>query len=145
MKIFLILALIILSIGVHAQTNSTFLRDDDSTKEFKTVQIEAKFPGGIKAWTNYLQTNLKSELGAKYLKPKRGETLRQTAIVSFLVDKEGNISEVQILNPDEVHSKLAAETIRVIKEGPKWVPAVQNGKKVIYRQKQSVTWEVVRE
>ena len=66
-------------------------------------------------------------------------------MVSFLVDTSGNIFEVQILNSEEVQRKLAAETVRVIKEGPKWLPATQNGKKVIYRQKQSVTWQASAE
>lgn len=79
------------------------------------------------------------------MKPKRGQTITQQAMVSFLVDTSGNISEVQILNRGEVHPKLAAETVRAIKEGPKLLSATQNGKKVIYRQKQSVTWQVSAE
>ncbi len=109
------------------------------------MQTEARFPGGVKGWQKYLEANLNSNLGAKYLKPRKGETITQVAMVSFLVNAKGEITEVEILNPEDVHPKLAAETIRVIKECPKWIPAEQNGKKVIYRQKQSVTWQVDRE
>src|SRR5207247_2357815 len=137
MKKYFTLALLILSVHVFAQTDSTSEVNCDTCKEFKTVQIEAQFPGGQQAWIKYLQRNLNAELGAKYLKPKKGETVTQTVIVSFLVDKEGKIFEVEAVNPNEIHKKLAAEAVRVIKEGPNWIPAVQNGKKVIYRQKQS--------
>jgi periplasmic protein TonB len=141
MKKIFTLALIFLSLHSFAQKDSVSALEIDTDKEFKTVQIEAQFPGGTKGWINYLQTNLKAELGAKYLNPKKGETIRQTVIIAFLVDKEGKISEVEVINPDEVHKKLAAESVRVIKEGPNWKPAVQDGKKVMYRQKQSITWE----
>jgi protein TonB len=144
MKILLTLAIVMLSIAGHAQTESTNI-SADTLKEFTTVQVEARFPGGAKGWQKYLEANLNSDLSTRYLKPKKGETITQQAIISFLVDTSGNISEVQILNPGEVHRKLAAESIRVIKEGPKWIPATQNGKKVIYRQKQTITWEVSSE
>jgi len=141
MKILFTLAIVMLSVTGYAQSGSTDISADTS-KEFTTVQVEAKFPNGVKGWQKYLEANLNADLGAKYLKPKKGETITQQAMISFLVDTSGNISEVQILNPGDVHRKLAAESIRVIKEGPKWIPATQNGKKVIYRQKQLITWQV---
>lgn len=141
MKILLILTVMFVSITLHAQKDTMYIAGTDTTE----VQTEARFPGGAKGWQRYLEANLNVDLGARYLKPKRGQTITQQAIVSFLVDTSGNISEVQILNPGDVHPKLAAETMRVIKEGPKWLPATQNGKKVIYRQKQSVTWQVAAE
>ena len=145
MKILLTLILVLISVLVYAQKDTISVTGTDTPKEFKTVQTEAQFRGGVKGWQRYLETNLNVDLGAKYLKPKRGQTITQQALVSFLVDTLGNISEVQILNLGEVHPKLAAEAVRVIKEGPKWVPATQNGKKVTYRQKQAVTWQVAAE
>ena len=47
------------------------------------------------------------------------------------------LSEAQI-------QKIASE-ISVIKRGPKWKPAVQNGRNVIYRHKQSITFMVSEE
>jgi len=38
-----------------------------------------------------------------------------------------------------------AEAVRVIKKGPKWQPAIQNGRNVIYRQKQNITFEVTEQ
>jgi protein TonB len=56
------------------------------------------------------------------------------------VDKSGNISEVQALNDPGYGT--SQEAVRVIKKGPPWTPAVQNGRNVIYRQKQSITFQV---
>ncbi len=109
---------------------------EDYDKEFKTVQIEAKFPGGAGAWQKYLERNLNSNVPVDNGAPPGNYTV----IVSFLVDKSGNISEVQALNDPGYGT--AGEAVRVIKKGPAWTPAVQNGRNVIYRQKQSVTFQV---
>jgi len=115
------------------------------TTTSKSVLVQANFPGGVQAWASYLQHNLRAEVGAENLKVKKHQTVRQTVIVSFLVNKEGKVSEVTVDNLNQVHPKLAAEAARVIKEGPDWVPASQNGHPVIYRQKQSITFAVSAE
>jgi protein TonB len=141
-KLIAFITLAFIAIQSNAQTSTN---DTDFVKEFTSVQVEAKFPGGTSAWRKYLEQNLNASVGSRYIKLKRGEqSARQTATVSFLVDKEGNISEVEVVNPNEVHPKVAAEAMRVIKNGPKWTPAVQDGKNVIYRQKQNITFEVTR-
>jgi periplasmic protein TonB len=140
MKKYLLLAVFVTTaICSYAQIDSS------QEKVFNTVQVEAQFPGGTAGWRTYLQTNLKASLGSKYLKPKEGQTIRQNVIVSFLVDKEGNIQSVRVENPKEVHPRLAEESIRVIEQGPKWIPATQNGRNVIYRQKQSIIWQATYE
>jgi len=109
---------------------------EDYDKEFKTVQIQAKFPGGPDAWMKYLQRNLKSDVPTDNGAPPG----KYTVVVSFLVDKDGNISEVKAENDPGFGT--AAEAVRVISRGPKWIPAVQNGRNVIYRQKQAITFDV---
>src|SRR4051794_15744164 len=123
---------------IHAQTET-------DTAAARSVLVQAKFPGGADGWAKYLQHNLRAEVGAENLKVKKHHTERQTVIVSFLVDKAGKISEVTVANPKEVHPKLAEEAVRVIKVGPDWVPATINGEPVIYRQIQSITFEVSAE
>jgi protein TonB len=123
------------STGVEAPK----VQQEDYDKEFKTVQIEAKFPGGNDAWTKYLQRNLNSNVPIDNGAPPGNYTV----IVSFLVDKSGNISEVQALNDPGYGT--SEEAVRVIKKGPAWTPAVQNGRNVIYRQKQSVTFQVTEQ
>jgi protein TonB len=118
------------------QVQAPKAQEEDYDKEFKTVQIEAKFPGGAGAWQKYLERNLNSNVPVDNGAPPANYTV----IVSFLVDKSGNISEVQALNDPGYGT--AAEAVRVIKKGPAWTPAVQNGRNVIYRQKQSVTFQV---
>src|SRR6476661_795724 len=43
------------------QVEAPKAQEEDYDKEFKTVQIEAQFPGGQGAWIKYLQRNLNSD------------------------------------------------------------------------------------
>ncbi len=112
------------------------VKTEDYDKEFKSVQIQAKFPGGDGEWRKYLERNLNRDLPVENGAPPNNYTV----VVSFLVDKDGNISEVKAENNPGYGT--ADEAVRVIKKGPKWIPAVQNGRNVIYRQRQSITFQV---
>lgn len=113
--------------------------EEDYNKIFTVVQIEAEFPGGKAAWNKYLQRNLNSSLPMDNGAPPG----RYTVNVVFTVDKEGNVSDVQAENDPGYGTK--DEAIRVIKKGPKWKPAIQNGRNVAYRHKQSITFIVSEE
>jgi protein TonB len=133
---------IVLAFAVNAQADTAKINTKDTDIVFTSVQNEAYFPGAGKGWVEYLQNNLNTSLGARYLRPKKGETITQVAIISFIIDKKGKVSQVSIDNPKDVHPKLAAESIRVIQNSPLWIPATQNDKIVISRKKQPITWEV---
>lgn len=143
------------------------ITDSVANKTFRVVQIESEFPGGVDGWVKYLQANLNGELGNKVIKIPKGQTsARVSVVVSFIVDKQGNISEITVDNAKDVPSKLAKEAIRVIKEGPRWIPAQQAAvldipglteqqrvdatvkkglPKVISRKRQAITWQATVE
>jgi protein TonB len=110
--------------------------EKDIDKVYRIVQIEAQFPGGMDAWRKFLERNLNKELPSENGAPPADYTV----IVSFIVDRQGNISDVKAENDPGYGTK--AEAMRVIQKGPKWSPAIQNGTKVIYRQKQHITFRV---
>ena len=110
-------------------------QDEDYDKVFTSVQIEAEFPGGPGAWKKYLERNLNTAVPSDNGAPEG----KYTVVVTFLVDKNGNISDVQA---DQGPDGTKDEAIRVIKKGPPWKPAVQNGHNVAYRAKQAITFVV---
>jgi periplasmic protein TonB len=139
---FLLFCVFVSSAGFSQSVPAT---KPDST-EFSTVQVEAQFPGGVQGWKKYLEQNLNVDIADKCIKiPKGQKNARQTVIVSFKVDREGNISDVVAENASRVCSRLATEAVRVRKKGPQWIPATQNGRTVIYRQRESITWVVTAE
>lgn len=108
----------------------------DYEKEFKVVQIQARFPDGLAGWTKFLEKNLNRDLPVNNGAPAGVYTV----VVSFVVSKEGVISEVQA-ETDPGYG-TGAEAVRAIKKGPNWIPAEQNGTKVIYRQRQTISFRV---
>lgn len=111
-------------------------QEEDIDKVFASVQIEAQFLGGIAAWRKYLERNLNQDIAAQNGAPPADYSV----VVSFIVDREGNISDVRAENDPGYGTR--AEAIRVIQKSPRWTPAVQNGRHVIYRQKQKITFRV---
>lgn|GEM_PF-5027371 len=110
----------------------------DYEKEFKTVQIQARFPDGLAGWTKFLEKNLNRDLPVNNGVPAG----IYTVVVSFVVNKEGVISEVQA--ETDPGFGTSAEAVRAIKKGPNWIPAEQNGTKVIYRQRRPLALRFLR-
>jgi hypothetical protein len=141
-------------------------RIDTLGKSFVRIAKAAEFRGGIKGWGAYLEKNLQTDLGTRYIKMKRSDsTARQSVLVSFLVNTTGIISDVSAEKTD-THPKLIEEAIRVVRESPRWEPArmdlfeIVQGKiplqqikeknkigfnRVIYRHKQMITFVVTKE
>ena len=100
------------------------------------VEKQAEFPGGQKGWVRYLENNLDRDLPVRQGAPVG----KYTVIVSFWVDEEGNITNVKAENNPGYGTM--EEAIRVLKNGPKWVPATQNGKNIVYRQRQALVFMI---
>ena len=68
--------------------------------------------------------------------------IQGSVMVQFIVDKEGNVSNVEAVSGPE---ELREEAIRVIKKSGKWNPAVQNGRQVKSYKRQSVLFQLQNE
>lgn len=110
--------------------------EEDFTKVFAIVQQQAKFPGGPEAWQRFLERNLKQDVPVDNGAPPADYKV----VVSFIVDREGNVTEIRAENDPGYGT--AAEAMRVIQRSGKWTPAIQNGRNVIYRQSQTIIFRV---
>ena len=108
-------------------------------KVYEKVEIEAAFPGGVDAWRLYLQQNLKANVPVKKGAPA-GE---YKVIVKFIVSTDGKITDVEA--ETDYGYGMEKEVIRIIKKGPKWLPAMQNGKNVNAYRRQPITFLVTNE
>ena len=124
------------TIIVDKTSKDTILSNEDAERVFIDVQIKPEFPGGISGWIKYLERNINRDLPYKNGAPPG----RYTVSLSFIVAKDGTISDIKAESDPGYGSK--EEAIRLMARSPKWKPAVQNGKNVIYRQKQSITFMV---
>ncbi len=94
----------------------------------------AEFPGFEKEWSAFLQKNL------RYPNDAFKKNIQGIVRVQFIVDKDGTVSELSILtSPDK---SLSNEVLKLMKKSPKWLPAVQYNKPVIYRHIQAITFRL---
>lgn len=114
-------------------------KKDDENKIFEKVEIEATFPGGDAAWKRYLERNLSNFNPADNGAPAG----TYTVYVQFVVDKEGAISDVRALT--NYGYGMEDQAVKVIKKGPPWTAAIQNGRKVKAYRKQPITFVVQEE
>ncbi len=124
---------------VNGKPDTSGTPDNNEEKVFERVEIEASFPGGDALWRRYLERNLDGSTPTKNGAPEG----TYTVVVQFIVDKEGYIFDVRALTNHGYG--MEAEVIRVIKKGPKWSPAVQDGRHVKAYRKQPVTFMVISE
>jgi periplasmic protein TonB len=91
--------------------------ETDYEQTFTKVEIESSYPGGAGAWMRYLNKTF------RYPQEAQDNEIQGTVVVQFIVDKEGNVSDVEAVS-GPTNGGLRDEAIRVIKKSGKWEPAV---------------------
>lgn len=102
------------------------------SSDIVNIQKSAEFPGGQKGWVNFLEENMDRDVPVRNGAP----TGNYLVIISFVIDKEGNLTELKAENDPGFGTK--EEALKIMKRSPRWIPASQNGKNVIYRHRQMV-------
>jgi TonB family protein len=105
----------------NERTESAEKSEEDTP--FIKVEKMPTFQGGdLNVFRNWVQSNV------KYPQEAQEKALQGRVVFSFVVDKDGSVSEFQALqSPDKV---LTDEVERVFKTSPKWEPGEQLGEKV---------------
>lgn len=91
-------------------------------KVFDVVEQMPSFPGGPSALMQYLSSNIKYPVVAQ----ENG--VQGRVVVSFVVERDGSITDVQVAR--SVDPSLDREAQRVVRSMPKWIPGKQNGQAV---------------
>ncbi len=123
---------------LHYDKNGKYINLDFTDKEVKdSTQKAAVYKKGVKDWTDYCQKNLHT--------PERLQNVLRdgthTCIVCFLVDKQGYTKDIYLTQSCEWSGD--AEVMRLIADSPQWQPAIKKSKPVFYRQKQSLSYDVI--
>ncbi|HET9056128.1 MAG TPA: energy transducer TonB [Chitinophagaceae bacterium] len=106
----------------------------DTSKLFNTVDVEADFIGGIKAWKKHLTKVLRFPNLASDILPKG----QRTSMIEFIVCTDGVICDLQVIQ--STHPLLDLQAVKAVRTGGNWSPAEQNGRKVKAYRKQPVTF-----
>lgn len=114
-------------------TNESFIQIPEGTQEindttiYTIVEEMPKFPGGEAEMMKFIQKNL------IYPKTELDGGFGGTIYISFVVNKDGNVSNFKIIKPSSIYKAYDNEALRVVKLMPKWEPGKNNGKVVRVR------------
>ena len=118
-------------VEIFLKTPASFQNDTLPDRVFTKVENEASFPGGQQAWVKYITTKIQAAQ-ASITEKDFG-----TCLVKFIVNTDGTITNVEATTMKK--TKLAEISIDAIRNGPKWIPATQNGNTVAAYRLQPVT------
>lgn len=127
MKPLLISALLLFSLQLTAQTDTAAdsLATDDRVYEMFDVQTPPKFPDGEKELLRYLSQNI------QYPEKARKKSTAGTVILTFVVNKDGSISDVNTVK--DIGNGCGEEAARVVTAMPNWTPGELHGNVVRVR------------
>ncbi|MBQ6062675.1 MAG: energy transducer TonB [Prevotella sp.] len=104
---------------IAVNTNESEEKKEVANKVFDVVEQMPSFPGGNEALMKFLSDNVKYPVVAQ----ENG--VQGRVVVSFVVEKDGSITDVKIVR--SVDPSLDKEAARVVKSMPHWIPGRQNG------------------
>ena len=96
--------------------------ESHSAEPIANPEIQARFPGGENMFYKYLSNSL--------VFPARcmDDGISGTVKLRFVVNVQGNISDIKVLEENKSCPEFTKEAIRVIRQSPKWIPAQIKGK-----------------
>lgn len=102
------------------------------TEIYSTAESLPQFPGGDAAWDRHLQKVLKENIEELI-----NAGIKGTCEVEFIVTPTGQVTNLRPTYKE--NSKLAQVLMSAIINGPRWIPGINNGKKVYFQTKKSLT------
>lgn len=94
----------------------------NSTRIYSVVEHMPEYPGGMKAFINYLKRKL------VYPPQAKKEKLEGVVAVQFVVEKDGEITYPTIVR--SLRADMDSAALTAIRQMPNWIPARENGMRV---------------
>lgn len=114
---FLIIAFFAIQ-AMHAQASLSSI-SKSTPISFESVENQPQFPGGLNEFIKFVGKNFRAP---------EVEGLNGVLKMSFVIETNGSISDVQVVN--DLGHGTAEEAKRVLLLSPKWTPGDQDGKSV---------------
>ncbi len=109
-------------IKIEEPAGNAEVTEDNGIRDFASVEVMPEYPGGQAGWGKYLQKNM------KYPPIAREDNITGRVIVSFVVEKNGDLTDIKVLRG--IGGGCDEEAVRVLKAAPSWKPGIQNGRPV---------------
>ncbi|TCD05578.1 energy transducer TonB [Pedobacter frigidisoli] len=110
--------------------------DPNAVVGIEGVDEYPEFTGGAKAWSKYMERNL------RYPSQAQEEGKAGKVFVSFVVEKDGSITDVKVLRG--IGFGCDEEAIKVIKKSPLWKPGKNKGTPVRVRYNMAINFQITQ-
>ena len=110
------------------------VEEEETDEIFQIVENPATFRGGIGAFYQYVQKNM------KYPSQAQRMGLEGKVFVEFVVGKDGKITDVRVLRG--IGAGCDEEAIKVLKNSPAWTAGRQRGRPVRQRMVLPITFKL---
>lgn len=122
-------------------TNMAFCQEEKKVSGdepvFVVVEEQAEFPGGLDSMYAYIQKNL------VYPEKAKAEGIEGRVFVSFIIEKDGSISNILIKRA--IGGGCEEAVVEMIKNMPKWKPGKQRGKPVRFQFTLPIKFELPKD
>jgi len=109
--------------------------NSNEVKEISGVDEYPEFAGGMKAFTKYMERNL------RYPSRAQEDGIQGKVFVSFVVEKDGSITDVKVLRG--IGFGCDEEAMKVIKKSPLWKPGKNKGIPVRVRYNMPINFNLM--
>ncbi|MES2396237.1 MAG: TonB family protein [Bacteroidota bacterium] len=120
-----------------------FSQQDTTKKEevFTIVESMPLFPGGNTTMMNWISAKI-GEIG--FPENERKAEISGTCYVTFIIDKEGNVTDPKILRGVTYGPGYDRVALQVVKAMPQWAPGKQNGREVSVQYNLPIKFTILR-
>lgn len=108
----------------------------NSTRIYSVVKEMPEYPGGMKAFVNYLKRKL------VYPPQAKKENLEGVVAVQFVVEKDGRITSPTIVR--SLRADMDSAALTAIRNMPNWIPAREHGMRVRCKYSVPVQFKIER-
>jgi protein TonB len=122
------IAFLLLSFCSNTFSQSVEVQNDNLIYDIKGIEVEPTFPGGLEQLNSYINENFQKVVFDTEIKAK--PKTKSTTFSTFVIEKDGLLSDIKIYGKGKVDPRKSEEWIRILKSLPKWNPGKQNGKLV---------------
>ena len=108
----------------------------NSTRIYSVVEEMPEYPGGMKAFVNYLKRKL------VYPPQAKKENLEGVLAVQFVVEKDGRITSPTVVR--SLRADMDSAALTAIRNMPNWIPAREHGMRVRCKYSVPVQFKIER-
>lgn len=108
----------------------------NSTRIYSVVEEMPEYPGGMKAFVNYLKRKL------VYPPQAKKENLEGVVAVQFVVEKDGRITSPTVVR--SLRADMDSAALTAIRNMPYWIPAREHGMRVRCKYSVPVQFKIER-